>query len=182
MINVSYEVDQASLKQVQQKLGDMKSKAPTVIARGLNQTAVTARQDLAEKAQESYTVKTGKFKSNMKISKAYAGNLEAIIRSNGKPLNITNFKSSKPKKSAAKADITKTGLKAIEMSGIKAFGGKNGLIWQRRSKARLPIKPLKSNSIPKMIEGKRVFKELEPKIQETLQKEINRQIKLLVEG
>lgn len=48
---IEYQVDEQMLEEVQAKLGEMSRKAPTVISRALNKVAVTARVDLANKAQ-----------------------------------------------------------------------------------------------------------------------------------
>ena len=162
---ITYQVDQASLQYVQKKLGAMQSKAPIVISRALNKTAVSARQRLANRAQQAYTVKSGGFKKDMQIKKASSGNLVAEIKSQGR---------------GAKADITKSGLKALVMGNIKAFK-RNGQIFQRRSAARLPIKVLSSNSIPKMIGSeKRVYGIVKPNIESDLRKYMEAQIKMLV--
>ena len=182
---ITYQVDQASLQYVQKKLGAMQNKAPIVISRALNKTAVSARQRLATRAQQAYTVKSGGFKKDMQIKKASSGNLVAEIRSQGKPLKIVKFKYSASKSSGAKADITKSGLKPLIMGNIKAFkatmsSGHSG-IFQRRSAARLPIKELYSNSIPKMIGSeKRVYGIVKPNIESDLQKYMEAQIKILV--
>ena len=66
------------------------------------------------------------------------------------------------------------------MGNIKAFK-RNGQIFQRRSAARLPIKVLSSNSIPKMIGSeKRVYGIVKPNIESDLRKYMEAQIKLLV--
>ena len=64
---IEYQVDEQMLEEVQAKLGEMSRKAPTVISRALNKVAVTARVDLANKAQATYTVKSGGFKKDMTI-------------------------------------------------------------------------------------------------------------------
>lgn len=76
---IEYQVDEQMLEEVQAKLGEMSRKAPTVISRALNKVAGTARVDLANKAQATYTVKSGGFKKDMTIRKASAGRLEAVI-------------------------------------------------------------------------------------------------------
>lgn len=180
---ITYEVDKAMLREVQEKLGELKSKAPTVISRALNKTATTARVDLAAKAQESYTVKTGGFKKEMTISKANVGKLEAEIKSQGRPLDIIKFHTTAPKKSGGKANIIQGGgLKPLVYNGnIKAFKGPNGQMFQRRGKERLPIKKLTSNSIPKMIGSEqRVYGIVRPKIQTNLRHYMEQQIQVLV--
>lgn len=162
-------------------LGELRAKTPVVFAKALNKTATSARKRLAEKAQATYTVKTAKFNSNMDIKRASAGHLEATIKSQGRPLNITSFKATAPK-SGAKAQIIAAGsLKQLIMSNIKAFKGKNGLIWQRRSSERYPVKPLKSNSIPIMIgQEQRVYGPMRPHIEADLAKFVNAEIRKLV--
>lgn len=153
----------------------------TVISRALNKVAVTARVDLANKAQATYTVKSGGFKKDMTIRKASAGRLEAVIHSQGKPLSITKFHTTAPKKTGAKANIIKgSGLKQLIYGNIKAFKGPNGQIYQRRSTARLPIKKLSSNSIPKMIGNEeKVYGVVKPSIDRNLQHYVEQQIELL---
>ena len=63
---------------------------------------------------------------------------------------------------------------------IIAFKGPNGQIYQRRSTARLPIKKLSSNSIPKMIGNEeKVYGVVKPSIDRNLQHYVEQQIELL---
>ena len=179
---IEYQVDEQMLEEVQAKLGAMKAKAPTVISRALNKTATTARVDLANKAQATYTVKSGGFKKDMTIKKASAGRLEAVIHSEGRPLDIDRFHITAPRKSGAKANIIKGGgLKQLIKGNIKAFKGTgklNGKIYQRNE--RKPLKKLKSNSIPKMIGNEqRVYGIVKPSIDRNLQHYVEQQIELL---
>ena len=172
------------LEEVQAKLGEMSRKAPTVISRALNKVAVTARVDLANKAQATYTVKSGGFKKDMTIRKASAGRLEAVIHSQGRPLDIDKFHVTAPQKAGAKANIIKgNGLKQLIKGNIKAFRGKgdlHGKIYQRVGKERKPIKKLKSNSIPKMIGNEeKVYGVVKPSIDRNLQHYVEQQIELL---
>ena len=176
MSTISVKIDDEKVKK---KLGELKDKSPKVAAKALNRTAKDARKKLADKAREAYTVKTGKFNSSMKIKSATAGNLEAIIRSAGSPLTLTSF-SHRARKGAAAAAQKGGGFKALDKSGIKAWKGMNGLIWQRKGADRLPIKALRSNSIPVMIGSeKHVYGIIKPDIQSTLNKNIEAEIKKL---
>ena len=159
---IEYQVDEQMLEEVQAKLGEMSRKAPTVISRALNKVAVTARVDLANKAQATYTVKSGGFKKDMTIRKASAGRLEAVIHSQGKPLSITKFHTTAPKKTGAKANIIKGGgLKQLIYGNIKAFKGPNG-------------------QIPKMIGNEeKVYGVVKPSIDRNLQHYVEQQIELL---
>ena len=178
MSTISVRIDDEKVKK---KLGELKDKSPKVAAKALNKTAKDARKKLADKARDAYTVKMGKFNSSMKIKAATAGNLDAIIRSSGAPLTLTSFSHRGRKGAAAAAQVVKgSGFKALEMSGIKAWKGMNGLIWQRRGPARLPIKVLRSNSIPVMIGSeKHVYGIIKPDIQSDLNRNIEAEIKKL---
>lgn len=180
---ITVEVDKADLRRVYSALGKIGNDAPKVICRGINKTASSSKTQLSDRARAVYTVKSGKFKGNMNIHKATYSQLEAEVQAKGKPLSITSFKTTAPK-SGAKANIIKgNGLKALNMGGIKAFKGEgklNGQIYQRRSKARFPLKKLSSNSVPVMIGNEKVYDKLEPKIKQMLYKNIEAQIKFLV--
>ena len=77
MIEVTY--DQDMLAKVERKLGRLKSEAPKALKNALNQTARQARKELATEAQETYTVKSGRFNKAMKLKSATASKLEATI-------------------------------------------------------------------------------------------------------
>lgn len=181
---ITYEVDRSDLKYVQKKLRGMETKAPRVIKNAINHTAKEARKKLAAGAQGSYTVKSGGFNSRMKIQNATNGRLYAVIRAQDRTLTITRFHTSAPK-SGGKADIVKGGLKQLMgPRKIKAFK-RNGLIMQRKTEDRYPLKVLRSVSVPKMLEkvykGERgVAGELEPVIQRTLHDEIRKEIQRLM--
>lgn len=183
MIEITY--DRNMLAKIERKLGGMKKEAPKVLKNAINQTARQARTDLKDTVKKEYTVKVGKISQAMRISRATNSNLEATIWISGKPLNITSYKTTAPKK-GAKAQIVKSGgsLKVIVGPlGIKAFKGMNGLIWQRRTKERYPIKPLKSPSIPKVVGNeKKVYGIVKPKIQKNLKENVQKQIRRVLGG
>ena len=182
---IRVEVDQESLRYVQNRLGLMQRKAPQVISAALNDTARSARVKLATKARETYTVKSANFKGEMKIRRATYSRLTAEIKSQGKPASFRTSAGSRTR--GAKANVVKgRGLQAIvsRITGNKAFKGSgslNGQIYQRRGKSRYPLKVFSSNSIPVMIGNEeKVYGIVEPKIKSDLQKNMERQIKRLV--
>lgn len=181
---ISYEVSKTDLKYVQGKLKGIEEKAPRVLKNAINHTAKQARKTLAAGVQGAYTVKSGGFNSRMKIQNATAGRLYAVVRSEGRTLTIKRFHTTTPA-SGARADIVKTGLKQIlGPKKIKAFKRK-GLIMQRETAKRYPVKVLRSVSVPKMLEkvykGERGMKgALSPVIEKTLHDEISAEIAKLI--
>ena len=68
MIHV--DVSAKNLKYIEKKLGNLKSEAPSALAKAINATAKDARKDLAKQAKEEYTIKNGGFNKAMKIKNA----------------------------------------------------------------------------------------------------------------
>lgn len=182
---ITYEVNRAELKYIEDKLGKMKSKAPTVLSRALNKTATTARQKLANQTKKVYTYNKS-VRGQLEIRRASSGNLMAKIDSTGKPHNATSFSHSASKKNGVKMAELRNGKKELYGSkGIRAWkstkhGGERGCILQREGKERYPIEFKSGTSTPKMIENEKVYGKTDPEIRETLKKNIDNQIKFLL--
>lgn len=184
MITFSWELDNGDFATLTAKLQELAgSKAKMYIARALNKTATSGRVKLGDKAQASYTVKSGGFKKDMQINKASAGNLVAVIHSEGNTLSIPKFKWTHPK-SGVKVDIVRTSLKPLHKYGNTAFYGKkklNGQVYVRKGKERFPLEKLKSKSVPYMIgSDNRVWGPISPQIESDLQKYMKQQIAALL--
>lgn len=209
---IKYEIDKDDLRHVQKALKGIEKGSETAIMRAVNNTAKKARKKLLEGVNKSYTVKAGGFNSRIKIRNATRSRLYAEITSKGRPLTLKRFKTSTRKDSGTKADVTKSGLKPLISTGgkagikasvrkvvdkfkgrkrassnyqIKAFKAKGGLIMQRKTSDRYPVKVLRSVSAPKMLESvykgsKNIKQELRPVVQETLHEEIQKEIDKLL--
>ena len=192
---IRVEVDQESLRYVQNRLGVMRNKAPQVIASALNDTARSGRQKLTTGVRAGYIVKNGAAKSNMKIRRATYGRLQATITAQSSPIKLEKFKVTAPWSGAKGQVLKSSGLKALVNSqGIKAFaagmskghpGSVHNGVYQRRGKSRLPIKSFYGPSSAKMVEKTYdgeggAGRAIKPEIEKDLQKNIDRQIKRLV--
>lgn len=197
MIEVTYDRD--LLYKVKKRLGRMQEQAPRVIKNAVNQTARQARRELAEEAQETYTIKKGGFYKAMRIRNASVGDLEAVISAAGSPLPLIDFRVSTAGGQVRVQVRKDRPLAPLEKDGIKAFvnniaqrgqvrrrdtrkGRRGGAvrhmaIAQREGKKRLHIQEKFSNSIPVMIGNEdTVYGVVEPHIQEMLQTNIDREI------
>lgn len=182
----SAEINKKDIARIQKKLGDMKGKTPTVIARAINRTASNAKSDLAKQNQEAYSYKKS-VRSQMTIKKATSGDLSAEVRSSGKPHNLTSFQNRFSKKAGASAAVVKGEMKQIISSDgtIKGWrngsmGGEGGLIMIRKGKSRYPVRVGHGPSTPKMLENKKVYGVVRPSIQENLYRHIDSRIKEIV--
>lgn len=199
---IEFKVEDNALKSIEQKLGDLSSKAPTVMKKAVNETAKQARKQLASEAQKKYAVKSGSFNKAMKIKNATVRKPEAIITATGQVQELRDFKVSTnryatgaDRPNLTKGKVLKNGsLKPLEVGGVKAF------ITKFRSGhvavvQRVPGKKMKSNpkkefikkllspSIPTMIGNEeKVYGIVEPDIAENLKANINKHIQALLEG
>lgn len=193
MIEINY--DRNMLEQVERRLGRMKSEAPKALKNAINQTAKQARKDLATEAQKTYTVKTGRFNKAMKIKNATPSRLEATIKATGKVMGLKDFKVSpatmrtgENRPEVVKAKVLKSGgMKPLQMGSLKAFVTKfasgHVAVAQRRGSERKPIKAFSANSIPVMLGNeKRVYGVVKPHIKENLKRNVQAQVRKILEG
>lgn len=193
MIEISY--DRNMLEQVERRLGRMKSEAPKALKNAINQTAKQARKDLATEAQKTYTVKTGRFNKAMKIKNATPSRLEVTIKATGKVMGLKDFKVSpvtmrtgENRPEVVKAKVLKSGgMKPLQMDSLKAFVTKfasgHVAVAQRRGSERKPIKAFSANSIPVMLGNeKRVYGVVKPHIKENLKRNVQVQVRKILEG
>lgn len=181
MIQIQVDGDKA-MKEIMTILGETKKKsAPKVLSKAVNATAVEARKLLAEKAKETYEIKSAAFKKEMTHDKATPRDPIATLKAKGGPIELFKFKTSpatyktgkdRPPKSRARVKAH-GGMKNLLVDGRWAFvtqfaSGHKSLV-QRTSKNRLPIKNLLSPSIPQMLGNEtEVYGEVQPVIQEML--------------
>ena len=201
MTDLQFEFDQGNLREIENKLGHMKSEAPKALKDALNKTAKEGRKDLGAKAQQVYTVKTGGINSQMKIKNASTGNLTAVINvrgastemkkisyrggSGGARLTTTINKNNGAKawERGFRGNIAKKGQKRKKKTSKGDVGSAvtHIALAAREGKARLPIKPLYTLSVPSMIGNQKdVYNAVEPKIQSNLEKNVDEQIKKIL--
>lgn len=199
---VEIEVDEKMLEYIKNKLGAAEKQAPSVLKKAINSTAKSGRKLLAEKAREEYAIKNRDFNREMKIKNATNGRLEAIIKSDGKVLEIKEYKATPltyvpggNNGSIVKGKVLKkSSPKTLEVGATKAFVAKfkSGHISVVQ---RVPGKKMESNpektflkkllspSIPKILGNeKRVYGIVEPKIQTELRDSVNKYIESILEG
>jgi hypothetical protein len=186
----TFEFDEITVANIEKRLGRMKSQAPTVLKRALNDTARQARKDLANKAQETYAVKAGGLAKYVRIKNASNGDLVAILRINGGPLPLAqkyfSVQGGKgPRGSALKTTVvrgnTHTWGPGAFQNVLGASGHKGSAV--RHQPSRLPIETKFTLSIPQMFGSeKRVYGVVEPHIQSNLKNNVERHIGVILGG
>lgn len=189
-------VDTTDARRMLGKLDAKNSSMKKALKKAVKETAKQARERLAKQAQKSYTVKNAGFKKSMQIRMISGNYPMAIIRAEGEPLPLKEFKVSKSGKTI-RAQVLKHGsMKELERGRIKAFinniadkgqvrkkktsKGEAGsrvkhiAVAQRKGKNRLTINEKFSNSIPVMIGSqKQVYGVTEPYIAEDLRRNLS---------
>ena len=173
---IEFEVDQTQLQRIELKLKDMKAKAPQALKNAVNATARDAKKDLADKAKETYAVKSPRFKKAIAQKNATASNPTATLKITGAVNELADFKyKDNTSTDAARGKVLKaSGLKSLQKGNLKAF---------RKGTSRLPLKKLLSPSIPTMVGNEaKVYGIVKPNIEKNLQKNIQKQIDKILGG
>lgn len=190
---ITFEVDPIQLKLIEIRLKNLKNKAPQALKNAINATAREAKKDLVDRVKTQYVIQRSKpdLKKDIRQQNANISTLTAILRIGGKPNELKKHFKTAPNTpaAAAKARVLKSSsLKLLEKrSGIKAFitQFKSGhvTIAQRRGDGRLPTKSLFGPATHKMVGNEvKVYGIVKPKIQENLQKHIEKQITKIMGG
>lgn len=202
MIIVTMNTDMRSV--IEKRLEKMPEAVNEVLKDAVNDTAKWARTRLANKAKQTYVVKTGSFNKNMKIKNATKSHAVAVITTKGSVMEIRDFKASpnsyapsSERPEAVKGRVLKSSsAKALQKGTLKAFVArfKSGhvAVVQRVEQGKVParsklkdryVKKLLGPSIPKMIgDEKRVYGIVEPEIQSTLRDYAYKHIAKKLEG
>lgn len=191
---IKFEFDQVTVKNIEKRLGRMRSEAPKALKNALNATAKDARKDLAQEAQKTYAVKVGGFNQQMKIKPASTGNLVAVINSTGAHLEMIKFSVHGGRGSAVSVLINKKrGRKTFSgrvfKNKISAKGQSGGghvgvakfIGGNPKQPNRLKIQKLFSVSVPQMIGNKRdVYGIVEPNILDNLRHNVDVQVEKIL--
>lgn len=186
---IEFEVDQTQLQRIELKLKDMKAKAPQALKNAVNATARDAKKDLANKAKETYAVKSPRFQKAIAMKNATAANPTATLKITGAVNELADFKfKANEGTNAARGKVLKSsGLKTLQKGNLKAFIAKFGSghtsVVQRKGASRLPLKKMLSPSIPIMVGNEaKVYGIVRPNIEDNLQKNIQKQIDKILGG
>lgn len=169
------------LAEIQKALKDTPQKVNQVLARAVNRAATNARSNMSKEARKQYLVKASDIKETIKISNATAARPYAIVKSEGKRIDLVNF-GLRPKvlfkgQHNYSVQVTKSGgLKPVP--GFAAASNKWGL-FKRTGAGRYPISRLMGPSVPQMIGRPNVIEEVERDAKSMLDKRILHELERL---
>lgn len=200
--------DSSLMTEIERKLGALSSEKYKVMKNAVNATAKKAKADLIAKAQAEYTAKKSPLNKATTKKNATTAKPEATITVKGQVLEVRDFKTTTPK-TGARAKVLQSGnLKAIQSQKehrAKAFlatfqSGHTAIVQRQegqqytdsasisRRKAEwgagtdmTRIKKLMSVSFPKMVGGSSVLGKIGPGILDDLKKNIQIEIRKVLE-
>ncbi|MDC7288537.1 phage tail protein [Blautia schinkii] len=189
------EVKILNQKEIEKRLGNMKSKAPVVMARAINRAVTAAKTAMGKEASSKYYVTSGAVKSTVTLTRANAGNLRGVATSRDARVPLYKFKVS-PKTpvkvsgrnrrspSVYKAAVKKAGgykpLDGNPKPFVTGFGSGHTGVFERKSSARLPISELYGPAVPQMLKSEDVFPEIEKRANEVLKNRLDHEISRLL--
>ena len=159
------EIKVTGTNELKKKLKMLGDKAPTAMCRAINDAAKKARTEMERKVREEYTVKQGPILSSLKIDRANSQSLKATVHSEGKAIQLAQFKTSPTKASPKRkkpiaVSVKKSGGRKQLSGDPKAFiatvkGEK--IVAERTSTQRGPLKGLFGPAVPSMIKNEDVI-------------------------
>lgn len=182
------------LQKIIQRLNSLPDQiaAPNILKNAINSTARRVRKRIVKDVKGEYAIKNEKILTDEsegapKVLTATAGSMSAAIRSRGPMQEIMAFMT-RPNQGtgAAAAQVLASGsMKPLEVDGLKAFvtrfASDHVAIVQRKGADRLPIKKLLSPAVPHMLGNEAVRGRAEALAYETLQREIDKRIKKVLD-
>lgn len=159
-----------------------RGKLTIAMARAVNYAIDGAQIEAKRKIRETYNVSLSGLKKAFRLRKATPNKLLAVLEASGRPFNVIGF-GARQVKSGVSVDI-KGQRKIIRHAFIQTIKGAldTGFrgVFVREGKARFPIVPVLTVSLPGMFSAKVTQQALDTVATDRFQRELDRQINLLL--
>lgn len=177
-------VDGKELKNIKIKLGDFEKQIPGATASALNRTLTYTATQTNRLVREEYSIKAKDVKKTIKKHKASKSNLYAYLESTGHTISLGRFPH-KPRKYSKRGKPVEvkikksSGYKKVNTNPKAFVQNMNGAtnVFKRVGKKRLPVRVLRTLSVPQMISNPDRIKKIQEaagkKLEERVQHEIN---------
>ncbi|MER1986581.1 MAG: phage tail protein [Solibacillus sp.] len=192
-MSVRVTVDEAALRDVEQRLGQFADKAPNAIVSALNRSVTNMSSNITKEVRQGYHIKASDVKATLKAFKASRSKLEAQVKSSGKMIGTDKFKVSpktvNPKrKSQLKIAVKKDGVKQVlgafivDLHGTKVFKRTGEKVYPTKGRykgkgiRREKIERNFGPSVPQMIGNDEVVQKINHKAFVTYETRLNHEI------
>lgn len=188
MIKITSSVSE-QLQQVSKSLKRIESGVPRALSASLNRAATGVRTEGVRKVRQTYTIKYGGLKNEIKISKANPKRMQALLQARGRNLPLIRFNTtpSKPPRKqpkVLKGRVKKGGYKKLPGAFAASLGKfQHGVFMRSGPDRRAPVQELYGPSVPAMLGEKGVIEhmrqEAERRMKERFDHEMNRALERL---
>lgn len=207
---ISIKVSEADLNRTIWALRNIGGGAETAIMRSVNKALTGVKTDMARETAKELNLPQKRIKKDIKVSKANKTTLAGKVTSEGRPVNLFQFKAKQNKKGVSVKVLKSGGRKTIRGAFIFVGRGKSGkgtqqlVGWRDKTeqnaqhigtkkkdsdikygnlprKYRLPIESLSGPRIQDITGKESVIRVIEEKAGDRLQKELNHQTERLLD-
>lgn len=173
-------IDTSEIVQAQKILESFGDAARPLIAKSLNRSTRGVRTDASRAARQRYNIRAKDVRSSFTIAPASRQSLFAAAVASGSALSLRRFNPrpatpGRRPRIGVSVKVTQTRYKIPGAFVAKMPNGGIG-VFQRKDRARLPIKKLYGPSVPQMLSHDRVLPEIESGAAERFNKTLDHEI------
>ncbi|MDQ0352483.1 hypothetical protein J2R98_002327 [Alkalibacillus filiformis] len=185
MVEPTIRIDQRHLDGLNRSLDDVNKQGPTVLQRSINRAITRMNTQVKRAPRDEYHIKATDIAANIRPIKASRSNLAGRIKADDVSVPLEKFKISPRtvnprRKSPIKAAVRKGGSpKPIPGAFMADINGPK--VFERTSKARLPIRRLYGPSVHTMLANTDVREPIEETGLDIFNREFDRQIIRILE-
>lgn len=161
---VKIEFDERMMAKAKDGLKIAPKKTIVAAMHAINRTITKSASMISKETRARYIVKASFIKKTLKKKRANTAHLAGEILSTGKPLSLTAFKVTRPRRGPMKVRVLKKGkLKTVRGLYMNEKARYKGVL-MRKTSERYPVKSPFGPSIPTMIGNEEVLGRLAPQI------------------
>lgn len=153
-MRVVVDVDQATVKYVQMRLGEFSKRAPNAISNAINRGVTNVNTNIRKEIRKEYHIKAGDINVTLTKQRANRGSLTGAVLSEGHLIGLEKFKVNPKTINPRRKNPLRV---AVKKSGGSTVGGAfiadhyRPKLFMRNTNKRLPIRRLFGPSVPQML-------------------------------
>lgn len=169
------------IEKISKLLQNIPNAMPKAVSRAANRAIQSARTQGVKTVRSEYVIKAGDANATLSVSKATVSQLNATVRSTGRPTPLTKFKTRKKRKGVY-ARVKKSGGGDIEGAFYATTPNGHRGVFLRKGRERYPIKNLHGPSVPQMFGNESVVEAMEKRAQEQFETRLIHETGRLLKG
>ncbi|GEN83625.1 hypothetical protein SLU01_19370 [Sporosarcina luteola] len=183
-MRVVVEIDQATVRYVQLRLGEFDKRAPNAISNALNRGMSNINTNVRKEIRKDYHIKAGDINATLSKIRATRGSLSSGVVSKGSLIGLDKFKVSPRtinpnRKTPLTVAVKKSGGSKVPGAFMADISGPK--LFMRIKKSRLPIRRLFGPSVPQMLGRKDIRDKIEQDGRDTFERRLQHEISRILD-